>query len=199
MLVFVFSGGCNFFHIFFFIMSQGSKDHFNITILGDQNAQKTSFILRKIKDNENDEPINDDYNTVEIILKNGKKIKADICDTAGQDDYKSLVDQFIEDADGFFVVFSATDQRSFQTASEHLKDVSRIKKSNLKAVLIGNDCDALNRQLMYKDGKQLAEKYHIPYIETTSQNLNYNIEEAFQLIGLQLTQEPSETTCNCRI
>ena len=176
----------------------------NIVLIGDDKSGKTSFMLRNARNHfpENYEPTLEDNYETEIILKDKTKIKVDITDTAGQDDFKSLRDEYKELADAFMVLFSTTDRKSFQFAEEELNDIRIIRENDMKAVLVGTDCNSPNRALTYADGKELANQFNIKYIEVSIKE-NYNVEEAFQLIGSYFSESFDKSTSSkkqkCRI
>ena len=172
------------------------NDIINIALVGDNKSGKTAFALRKTIDqfSENYEPSLEDSYETEIILKDKTKIKVKIFDTAGQDDFKSLRDKYLESSDAFIVVFSLTDQSSLRYAEEALKDLKYLHENGLKAVLVGNDCNSPNRKLKYDQGKQLADSYNIKYIETSAKE-NINVEEAFQVLFSYFSESPSKKKC----
>ena len=180
------------------------NDIINIALVGDNKSGKTAFARRKTIDqfSENYEPSLEDSYETEIILKDKTKIKVKIFETAGQDDFKSLRDKYLESSDAFIVVFSLTDQSSLRYAEEALKDLKYFHENGLKAVLVANDCNSPTRALTYADGKELANQFNIKYIEVSIKE-NYNVEEAFQLIGSYFSESFDKSTSSkkqkCRI
>ena len=76
-----------------------------IAILGKSLVGKTALSYRFINDkfpSEHDTTIEDQY-TIESEI-DGKKCRLEILDTAGQDDYQSMLDTWIISADGFILV-----------------------------------------------------------------------------------------------
>jgi len=51
------------------------------------------------------------------IKHQGKMLKIQMWDTAGQEKYRSLSRQYYEGASGIIIVFDVTDQQSFDTVS----------------------------------------------------------------------------------
>lgn len=60
-----------------------------------------------------------------------------------------------------------------------MNDIDKFAKDGVFKILVGNKCD-LNekRQVPKEKGKQLADSYGIPFIETSAKN-NENIEKLF--------------------
>ena len=65
-----------------------------------------------------------------IILKNGKKIKLKLIDTAGQENYQALASTYIKNADGVLFVFALNNQDSFHNIKKWLDNF----KENNKAI-----------------------------------------------------------------
>ena len=176
----------------------------NIVLIGDDKSGKTSFMLRNARNHfpENYEPTLEDNYETEIILKDKTKIKVGITNPAVQDEYKSLYDQYKDLADAFIVLFSTTDRKSFQFAEEELKDLRILRENDMKAVLVGTDCNSPTRALTYADGKELANQFHIKYIEVSIKE-NYNVDEVFHIIGSILSESFDKSTSSkkqkCRI
>nr|ACO15683.1 Ras-like protein precursor [Caligus clemensi] len=89
----------------------------------------------------------------------------EIMDTAGQDEYKSMLDLYLKSSDGFFMVYDVTDRTSFNEISGIVK---RLKLSRgieddselPPTIIIGNKCD-LNerRKVTFEEGKNLAKEF----------------------------------------
>ena len=175
----------------------------SLVVLGDGGVGKTSLIVRYTRNqfSEAYEPTLEDNYEASIEMPDKSKLEIQIADTAGQDDYKSLRDKYLELGDVFFIVFSLTDQRSLQTAREMLNDIKTIKEGKLKFVLLGNKSDLQNRVVTFDDGKKVADDFKGKYLETSAKN-NTNVTEAFQEAGLLLTQNDKQTSSGggcCRI
>ena len=65
-----------------------------------------------------------------IILKNGKKIKLKLIDTAGQENYQALASTYIKNADCVLFVFALDNQESFHNIKKWLDNF----KENNKAI-----------------------------------------------------------------
>ena len=172
-----------------------------LVVVGDGGVGKTSIIIRYTRNQftENYEPTLEDNYKAQIDLADGKKLEIDVADTAGQDDYKSLRDRYIDTGDIFLVVYSVAESRTLHTAQERLEEIKTIKGENFKFILCGNKSDIPNRNVTFEDGKNLASQYHGAFLETSAKK-GTNITEAFQEIGNLLTKsnQKAEGGC-CRI
>jgi len=63
------------------------------------------------------EPTKADSYRKRVIL-DGEEAQIDILDTAGQEDYAAIRDNYFRSGEGFLCVFSITESESFQTAVE---------------------------------------------------------------------------------
>jgi GTPase KRas protein len=133
---------------------------------------------------EYDTTIEDKY-TVERFISN-YPCSIDILDTAGQDDYYTLIDNWINSSDGFILVFSITDKESFEVCKSRYERIKLNKGSNFRLILAGNKADcAEKRTVSYEDAKSLAAAWETEYIECSAKNM-VNIEEAFLKVSEKL-------------
>ena len=127
----------------------------------------------------------------EITLKNGTKIKLNLIDTAGQENYKSLSINYIKNADGVLFVFAYDDQKSFEDINEWIDNFTHNTKLDFKekmpAILVGNKSDL--ELVIDKDEieKLKTEKKLFGYIDTSAKD-NININEVFQNMGEMFVQ-----------
>lgn len=52
------------------------------------------------------------------MVLDGEEVQIDILDTAGQEDYAAIRDNYFRSGEGFLCVFSITDDESFQSTLE---------------------------------------------------------------------------------
>jgi small GTP-binding protein len=118
------------------------------------------------------------------VTKNidGKIAKLTILDTAGQEQYSSLLTDTMHNAEGFMLVFSVTDPDSFTKLNEVEKKVKMIKESmkEVPVILVANKID-LPRKITTEQGQEMAARFNCPYIETSAKT-RHNIDEAFAKI-----------------
>ncbi|ELP84202.1 Ras family gtpase, partial [Entamoeba invadens IP1] len=129
-----------------------------------------------------DPTIEDSYKT--SISVDGKIVPLDILDTAGQEEYSALRDQYMRSGDGYIIVYSITSTSSFLDANVIREQLYRVldndDAAHLPIVLCGNKCDLENkRQVSVKQGTDLAHEWKVLFFETSAKN-KINITEAFQ-------------------
>ncbi|XP_076442236.1 circularly permutated Ras protein 1-like isoform X2 [Babylonia areolata] len=114
-----------------------------------------------------------DHDEAELSMSGGERDDGETClldifDTAGQEEYSALREQYVRSGDGFVVVFSVTDQASFQEAESIFLWLSRFK-SKFSAVLCGNKTDLTDeRRVTSEEGQKLADRLGRPYFETSA-------------------------------
>ena len=128
--------------------------------------------------------IEDSFNTT--IEVDGEMISLNIVDTAGQEEYSSLRDQYMRSGDGFAVVYSIISQTSFLEVSGIRDQLFRVLEKDpdehICMVLCGNKCDMENdRQVQMNEVQQIAKEWDCPFYETSAKE-RINIMEAFQAL-----------------
>ena len=102
----------------------------------------------------------------------------DILDTAGEEEY--MRENYYRLGEGFFIVYSVTNRDSFGSVPKFIDQIKCIKNGeNVPIILLGSKNDLLNkREVKMSEGFSLAEKYGIPFFETSSKT-GYNVDYAF--------------------
>ena len=102
-------------------------------------------------------------------------------DTAGEEDYQNMFDQWISVAKGFILVYAIDDQESFDAIKVKIKRIEKHKVNDLPVVLVGNKCDlADRRKISEQQGKDLAKSIGGTYYETSAlTDLNGNVKTVF--------------------
>ena len=120
---------------------------------------------------------------VDFKLKNievdNKKVKLQIWDTAGQERFRTITTSYYKGAQGIVIVYDITDSNSFEHVKSWMNDIDKFAKEGVFKILVGNKCDLIDKRQVPKErGKQLADSYGIPFIETSAKS-NENIEKLF--------------------
>jgi len=113
----------------------------------------------------------------------------DILDTAGQEEFTSMQDEWFRSGEGFLLMYSLTDRRSLDEAVRLRDKVLRIKnKPKVGMVFCGNKADLEHeRQVPIEDGRNLAAKWGCPFFETSAKN-HSNITETFEALVREVRQ-----------
>ena len=92
-----------------------------------------------------------------------------------------MMDQWINAAKGFVLVFAINDAESFEEIKKKLKRIEKNEMNKLPIVLVGNKCDlADKRTVSEQQGKDLAKAIGGKYFETSALNdHNGNVKVVF--------------------
>lgn len=74
---------------------------------------------------EYDPTIEDSYRKQVVI--DGETCLLDILDTAGQEEYSAMRDQYMRTGEGFLLVFAVNNAKSFEDIAEYRKQIKRVK------------------------------------------------------------------------
>ncbi|EDR26121.1 hypothetical protein, conserved [Entamoeba dispar SAW760] len=145
-----------------------------------------------------DPTIEDSYRT--SISVDGEMVSLDILDTAGQEEYSALRDQYMRSGDGYVIVYSITSTTSFLEANGFREQLYRVLdkdvSEHVSIALCGNKCDLENeRQVETAEAKKLADEWKVLFFETSAK-AKINIAETFQALvkDIKANRVSSEST-----
>lgn len=153
-----------------------------VVLLGGGGVGKSALTLRMVTDNfldDYDPTIEDNY--IKAVVVDGVSVTLDILDTAGQEEFGSMQDQWIRDGTGFLLVYSVIHRPTFAKIQQLYDKIKRIKDDQDKVpiVIVGNKSDMKNlRQVEEQEGIDLAKQLGVPFFETSAK-LKINIEACF--------------------
>ncbi|PRT53324.1 Protein ras-2 [Wickerhamiella sorbophila] len=163
---------------------------YKLAILGDGGVGKTALSIQLCLNQfvETYDPTIEDSYRKRIVL-DGQPTTLEVLDTAGQEEYTALRDQWIRDGEGFLLVYSITERNAFSRIKHYYNQILRVKDGEpFGAVLVGNKCDRTeDRAVSVPEGERLAKELNIPFYETSAK-LNINAEKAF-LTAARLTRD----------
>lgn len=163
---------------------------YKLAILGDGGVGKTALTIQLCLNQfvETYDPTIEDSYSKRIVL-DGQPTTLEVLDTAGQEEYTALRDQWIRDGEGFLLVYSITERNAFSRIKHYYNQILRVKDGEpFGAVLVGNKCDRTeDRAVSVPEGERLAKELNIPFYETSAK-LNINAEKAF-LTAARLTRD----------
>jgi GTPase KRas protein len=138
------------------------------------------YITQKFVD-DYDPTLEDSYRKQTAI--DGEEAVLDIFDTAGQEDFSAVRDQYMRKGEGFLCVYAINQESTFEEVPhlyEHICKVKEVKE--IPFVLVGNKCDlAESRQVTTEQGQKLAEKLNCPFLEASAKT-RHNVCEAFETL-----------------
>jgi len=159
-----------------------SYDHlFKYIIIGPSGVGKSCLLLQftdKRFHNEHDLTIGVEFGT-RMMTIDGKQIKLQIWDTAGQESFRSITRSYYRGAHGALLVYDITRRETFIHLKGWLQEVREHSSKAMIIMLIGNKSDLEHkRAVTYEEGKAFAEECNLVFLETSAKTAA-NVETAF--------------------
>lgn len=154
---------------------------FKYIIIGDSAVGKSCLLLQFT--DKRFQPVHDLTIGVEfgarMISIDGKQIKLQIWDTAGQESFRSITRSYYRGAAGALLVYDITRRDTFNHLTTWLDDARQHSNSNMVIMLIGNKTDQESKRAVTKEeGEQFAKDHGLIFMETSAKT-SANVEEAF--------------------
>lgn len=152
---------------------------YKLVVVGAGGVGKSALTIQLIQNHfveEYDPTIEDSYRKQVVI--DGETCLLDILDTAGQEEYSAMRDQYMRTGEGFLCVFAVNNPKSFEDIDQYREQIKRVKDADeVPMVLVGNKVD-LSRVIQTRASKCLADDYGIPYVETSAKTRE-GVDDAF--------------------
>ncbi|KAF9135719.1 Ras GTPase ras2 [Mortierella sp. 14UC] len=134
-----------------------------------------------------DPTIEDSYRKQVVI--DDQSCVLEVLDTAGQEEYTALRDQWIRDGEGFLLVYSIAARSTFDRIRRFRDQIVRVKDSeNVPLMLVGNKCDKLaEREVTRDEGALMARSLRCEFTETSAKTC-VNVERSFYNVVRMIRQ-----------
>merc|ERR1712072_1436373 len=154
---------------------------YKLVIVGGGGVGKSALTIQLIQNHfidEYDPTIEDSYRKQVTI--DDETCLLDTLDTAGQEEYSAMRDQYMRTGQGFLCTYAITSRSSFDEITSFREQILRVKdEDKVPMVLVGNKCDLEEeRQVTAVEGQDLAKSFGCPIYETSAK-ARINVEEAF--------------------
>ena len=161
-----------------------------IAVLGQTLVGKSALTFRFINNkfpNEHDTTIEDAYSIPAKI--DDINCQLEILDTAGQDDYQTMLDTWINSSDGFILVYSIDNKESFDAVKIRYERILKLKgEQKVSIVIVGNKCDLEeNRKVTREEAENFCNTNKITFLEASALNV-INVKESFLSVARGLLQ-----------
>eukprot|EP00483_Globobulimina_turgida_P000309 UN00309 len=162
-----------------------AQTEYKITVLGSGGVGKSALTIRLITgtyEANYDPTIEDSYR--KQVQIDGQPALLDILDTAGQEEYAALQDQWIREGDGFLIVYAINSRESFEEAEMIRQKIIRIldtdqDEPDIPMVVAGNKCDLANERKVERSELDHIQRTWKCSVFETSAKEKTNIDEAF--------------------
>lgn len=154
---------------------------YKLVVVGGGGVGKSALTIQLIQSHfvdEYDPTIEDSYRKPCVI--DDQSALLDVLDTAGQEEYSAMREQYMRTGEGFLLVYSIASRSSFEEIIAFHQQILRVKdKDQFPMVIIGNKCDLdKERQVSEEEGQAIARQFNCPFMETSAKH-RINVEEGF--------------------
>ncbi|XP_054774340.1 ras-related protein R-Ras2-like [Lytechinus pictus] len=163
--------------------SQGSHNGpmHKIVVVGGGGVGKSAITIQFIQSyfvTDYDPTIEDSY-TKQCVIDN-VVCKLDILDTAGQDEFSAMREQYMRTGDGFLLVFALSNRTSFDEIYKYHRQILRVKdRDEFPMILIGNKADLEDsRVVSAQEAKELGNELKLKYLEASAKT-RMNVDDSF--------------------
>lgn len=189
---------------------------YKLVVLGDGGVGKTALTIQLCLNHfvETYDPTIEDSYRKQVVIDQ-QSCMLEVLDTAGQEEYTALRDQWIRDGEGFVLVYSITSRSSFTRINKFYQQIKMVKESAssgsptgatylssslnspvasssggpVPVMLVGNKSDkAVERAVSSQEGYALAKELGCEFVEASAKNC-INVEKAFYDVVRLLRQQ----------
>lgn len=162
-----------------------------ILILGDSSVGKSSLLMRfteGVFSANLATTVGIDYKLKKVKLED-LEIKLQIWDTAGQEKYRALAQNYYKNSMGVLLVFDLTDANSFENVRNWVRQIKNHAGENICKLLIANKADMKDdRKVSEEEIKELAQDINMECFEVSAK-VGTNVEEAFMRLAGEIKKK----------
>jgi GTPase KRas protein len=165
---------------------------YKLAVLGDGSVGKTSLTVSYCHNHFvecYDPTIEDCYRRQRMVDEEACLIE--ILDTAGQEEFSALRDQWIRESEGYVLVYSITSRDSFvaiESITNAIRRVVEMDAHKIPLILVANKADlGSRRQVTREEGQQLAKAIGAQFVEASAKTRE-GVEEVFDR-GVRVIQQ----------
>ncbi|KAJ5078767.1 ras and ef-hand domain-containing protein [Anaeramoeba ignava] len=167
-------------------------------IIGDSMTGKSSIMIRYCDNKFIDSveaTVGVDFRYVSV-QKNGRHFGLQIWDTAGQEQFRTIINSYYRGSHAIMIVYDITNEKSFEQVVYWFNEAETYAPKEISKLLVGNKKDQeKHRVITYQQGKDLADSYNSGFIEVSAKT-GENIKEAFELLGFEQFNKLSNENLN---
>jgi len=164
-------------------------DNWRVAVLGDGGVGKTALAVQFTLNCfvETYDPTIEDAYRKQLVVDN-RMCFVEVIDTAGQEEYATLRDQWVREGQGFILVYSIASRATFDRLEVFRQSMRRVKRGDPIFMLVGNKCDkTYEREVSKEEGAALARQFGCEFIETSAKTAQ-NVERLFMNLVRSLRQ-----------
>jgi len=164
-------------------------DSWRVAVLGDGGVGKTALAVQFTLNCfvETYDPTIEDAYRKQMVVDN-RMCFVEVIDTAGQEEYAALRDQWVREGQGFVLVYSITSRATFDRLEVFRQSMLRVKRTKPIFMLVGNKCDkSIEREVSREEGLELARTFECDFLETSAKT-GVNVERLFTILVRKLRE-----------
>ena len=138
-----------------------------IVLVGECSVGKTALTQRLVYDmyqKKMDATIGVDYSTKIFKMNDTARVKLQMWDTAGQENFISLIRTYYKDVAGGIIVFDVCDRRTFNRVKFWYNELKKNSGEDYPILIVANKIDGLRVVNSY-EGQELAKELNCLYSE----------------------------------
>ena len=159
-----------------------------ILIIGDSTVGKTNFVYKFSEDKFSENYFAStgiELKTTSIQI-DGKSIKIQLWDTAGQEKFRAMTKNLYLKSQGIIILFDITNETSFINLKNWMSQIKESCGEDIPILLVGNKIDLEDNRVINKErAMEYANNENIEYIEVSSktgENINKALTSLLQKI-----------------
>ena len=157
-----------------------------LILLGDSGVGKSSIIKRYMEDSFEDNitsTLGSSFLEKTVNVK-GKKVKIDVWDTAGQEEFRSVTKIFVKNSKIIILVYNVTDKNSFDGLNYWYDFIQKELGQNVILGLAGNKTDLIfedgfDEEITSEEGKEFAKKINANFALVSAKESGKEINSLF--------------------
>ena len=155
---------------------------YKILLLGDSSVGKTCFLMRYTENTFQEihmSTIGLDYKLKNVQLDDGRMVKIQIWDTAGQDRFRSITKNYYKGAHGIILLYSVTDKKTFENVRNWISQIKEEVSEKVTIILVGNKIDDEEHRIVTEEeGEKMSNEFGLPFFECSAKS-GVNVDPIF--------------------
>ena len=128
-----------------------------------------------------------EFETKNVIMKDGATVKAQLWDTSGSEKYQSITFAHFKRAFGCIIVYDITNRKTFDNVKFYLETLLDKNEQDVQIRLVGNKLDLVlddpgKRQVSQEEARNLCTQHKDMRFVETSCISNTNVQNTFETL-----------------